>query len=237
MRHFTILLCLCSGCRMWQVPQPESGTSPAAPDVIVEAEPVVAEVPEEFAEDGLTLAARCLDAGDHDGAVAHLESHIDAFPDQVMIRAYLAELLNRIGRADAAASHFERFIAEAQHLDGGPREHLTHCHTRLMEIAIARGDSHAEHLHRGIGLLRLAATAPGELMREEILCKAMKHLNVARKADPDSARAERYLHRVYDELGQAEPAADALARAKDKSTFSTLTPAESAALHLKSLPG
>ena len=105
--------------------------------------------------DNLARAAACLDRGDSVGAVPHLAAHVKAHPDQVMVRAYLAELLFKLKRFDAAAGQFERFVAEAQPMTGPPRTHLVHCHTRLMQAAESAGDAYRESLHRGVGLLLL----------------------------------------------------------------------------------
>src|SRR5690349_12907755 len=105
--------------------------------------------------DALTRAADCLDRGDEAGAVPHLRAYVAAHPDALMVRAHLAELLWRQGRADEARGQFERFVEDAQRAAGPARDHLAQGHARLMAIAEAAGDAYREELHRGIGLLLL----------------------------------------------------------------------------------
>jgi tetratricopeptide (TPR) repeat protein len=191
------------------------------------ADPVLAAA----AADGLAKAADCLDRGDHAGAVPHLAAHARAYPDQVMTRAYLAELLFKLGRYDAAAGEFERFVAAAQPMTGPPHRHLVHCHTRLMAIAAATGDSFAEHLHRGIGLLLLVRQWDADPARRdegaaaETLAKAAAALREAKAFRPTDPRANLYLADVYARLGQPGPAKAAARAAKAGVPFG-LTPAE-----------
>src|SRR5262245_42570198 len=186
------------------------------------------------ADEALQLAAGCIERGDEAGAVPHMLRHVEANPDQIMIRAYLAELLLRLDRLPEAQRHFERFVAEAQQTDGPARKQLIHCHTRLMEIAQDREDAYGERLHRGIGLLLLARQeqALGEAkepaaLRQQLLCKAAAELNEAHKARPDEARPSWYLFEVWSALNQSRPAEQALRQARDAAPFSTtLTPGE-----------
>ena len=186
------------------------------------------------ADDALQQAAACIERGDEAGAVPHMVRHIQANPEQIMIRAYLAELLLRLQRLPEAQWHFERFVAEAQETDGPAHKQLVHCHTRLMEIAQDREDTYGERLHRGIGLLLLArqeqalreANDPDGL-RQKLLCKAVAELKAAHEVRPDEARPCWYLFEVWSALNQPRPAGRALREARDAAPFSTaLTPAE-----------
>jgi tetratricopeptide (TPR) repeat protein len=179
--------------------------------------------------DALSLAADCLDRGDESAAARYLEQHVEEHPDQVVFRARLADLLARLDRLPEAQAQYEAAAACAQ--DGPPvlKKDLVRYHTRLMEIARARDDAYAEHLHRGIGLYLVAGRLgepadPGEV--ERLLCKAAKALKDAQDLRPDDARAAWYLYRVWSKLDQPRPAEKALRRAVANAPFSRLTPAE-----------
>jgi tetratricopeptide (TPR) repeat protein len=162
--------------------------------------------------DSLTRAAECLDRGDNAGALPHLRAHVRAHPGAVMIRAHLAEVLYRLGKADEARTQFERVVADAQPLSGGARKLLVHWHTRIMEIAQAANDDYAENLNRGIGLVLLVRrwdAEPGrrdEAAAERTLVKALAALRAAREARPDDARANLYIADALERLGQVSAA-------------------------------
>ncbi|HJZ92710.1 MAG TPA: hypothetical protein VKE40_17675 [Gemmataceae bacterium] len=183
-------------------------------------------------DDALSLAADCLGRGDEAAAADHLASHVAKYPDQVLFRTQLADLLLRLDRLPEARRHFEAAVAQSQEGPPAARKRLVHCHTRLMEIARAREDDYAEHLHRGIGLYlvgaQLAADEPGEA--ERLLCKATGELKEARARRPDDARTAWYLYRVWTELDQPKPAAKALRQAAAAAPFADLTPAEARGL-------
>ena len=65
------------------------------------------------ATDHLARAAESLQRGDQLAAAGHLAKHVRSFPDQVMVRAHLAELLFREKQYAAATDQYERFIADA----------------------------------------------------------------------------------------------------------------------------
>jgi tetratricopeptide (TPR) repeat protein len=189
------------------------------------------------ADDALDLAASCVERGDSEGAAVHFQRHLKLHPEQIMIRAYLAELLFKMKRMPDAQDQFERFIAAAQDAAGAVREHVVHCHTRLMQIAQERGDAYGEHLHRGIGMVLLArqleAARADEVdagFREHILCKAVSELTRARKARPDEPRPCFYLAEVWTKLAQPRSADRALRQAKDLAALLPLAPAEQRAL-------
>lgn len=189
-------------------------------------------------DDPLGLAAACIEKGDQAGAAEQLRKHLQAHPEQIMIRAYLAEQLLRMKKYLEAQHHFDRFISEAQDAEGPARNHVLHCHTRLMEIAQNRDDLYAEHLHRGIGMVLLARkldtgignaeVEPG--FRERLLCKAVAELNRAKKLRPDEPRAYCYLVEVFRKLDQPRSAERASESAKKLAALLPLAPAEMKAL-------
>ena len=213
---------------------------PAVPLAVPEParEPAVADPP--AADDPLSRAADCLEKGDLPGAARHLEAHVRQYPDQVVFRAQLADLLARLEQLPEAQAQFEAVAARAQ--DGPPvvKKELVHYHTRLMEIAQQRSDEYAEHLHRGIGLYLVAARLagrqgdPGDV--ERLMCKAAVALQAAQAKRPDDARAAWYLYRVWSHLDQPRPAARALRQAAAAAPFSALTPAEARDLALAARP-
>jgi thioredoxin-like negative regulator of GroEL len=75
----------------------------ATPEPATSAVALVSAAPE---ADHLALAADRLERGDDTGALPHLSAHVEAHPDAVMIRAYLAELLVRTGKPDEARCQF-----------------------------------------------------------------------------------------------------------------------------------
>jgi hypothetical protein len=226
-RLFGLCLGLCVGC---QALVPSQLVAPSEPVAEESNAPVT---PPIDTDDSLQQAASCVEQGNEAGAVPHMLRHVQAHPDQIMIRAYLAELLLRLKRLPEAQRHFERFIADAQQVTGPANKHLIHCHTRLMEIAQEREDAYAEHLHRGIGLLLLArqkgilAEADDPALLQKLLCKAATELTEAHTLQPADARPCVYLFEVWTALDQPLPASKALRHARVEAPFSThLTPAE-----------
>jgi hypothetical protein len=183
------------------------------------------------ATDGLSRAAECLDRGDRPGAAAHLAAHVKAHPEQVMVRAHLAELHFQLKQYRSAAAEFDRFVADAQPMTGPPHEHLTHCHIRLMAIAHIEGDSFAENLNRGIGLWLLVKEWDADPSRRDegmaaaTLKQAAETLREARADRPMDPRVNLYLAEVYVRLGQAGPARAAVRTARAGIPW-LLTPAE-----------
>jgi hypothetical protein len=219
-------------------PAPEAPAAAAAPTPAPAKE--TAAVEPTAPDDPLTLAADCLVRGDLPAAARHLEAHVRAYPDQVIFRAQLADLLARLERLPEAQAQFEAAVAQAQ--DGPPvvQKERVHYHTRLMEIAQERHDEYAEQLHRGIGLYLVAARLaerdgdPGDV--ERLMCKAALALQDAQAMRPDDARPAWYLYRVWSQLDQPRPAAKALRQALAAAPFSTLTPVEARELALASRP-
>jgi tetratricopeptide (TPR) repeat protein len=189
--------------------------------------------------DELTIASACLEDGKDLEAVPHFLKHIQQHPEQIMIRAYLAELLYRLKRHDESRHHFERFVIAAEQEEGPARNHLVHCHTRLMEQAIQRKDLHAEHLHRGIGLFLLAqvqwqAKHGDAEVASELFCKAVIEFKDATEDQPNDAKAWWYLHQIWTYLNQQQAAKLTLQKAKEALAYSKLTPAEEKAIAAKS---
>jgi tetratricopeptide (TPR) repeat protein len=186
----------------------------------------------------LSLAASFVALGRDEQAADSLARYLAAQPDHHVVRAHYAELLLRLSRPAAARGQFERFIVDAQKDEKLARQHLIHCHSRLMEIAEAAEDAYAEHLHRGIGLYLLAVQRSqlpeidGVLPTEGLLCRAAGELALAWKERPDEARPCWYLHVVWSQLAQAKPAARWLRAAEDSAPFGDLTPSEQASLQL-----
>ncbi|MCU0704577.1 MAG: hypothetical protein MUF18_11425 [Fimbriiglobus sp.] len=177
-------------------------------------QPVARAAPPTEPIDHLAQAAACIDRGDEPSAVPHLQAHLAARPDAVMIRAYLAELLHRTGQPADARTEFERFTRQASGTGGESGRHLVHAHTRLMEIAAGADDSFAEHLHRGIALVLMVrqwTTDEGNLT-EATLAKAARELQAAERKRPSDPRANLYLAEVYQRLGQPSAARTAARR-------------------------
>jgi tetratricopeptide (TPR) repeat protein len=191
-----------------------------------------------LARNHLSLAAARLGRGEDEQAVLHLHRYLEAQPDHLVVRGQYAELLWRLERTEAAREQFERFAADLQEHEELARQHLVHCHSRLVEIARAAEDDYGLHLHRGIGLYWLAcqrAALPdpeGELSCEGLLCQAAAELAQARLERPDEARPCWYLYGVWSRLAQKQPAARWLRAALAAAPFSDLTPAERRRLYL-----
>jgi hypothetical protein len=254
LRHLALALCVCLGCKSAAKKKADDEGGPELPKVqalraapkrgVPERLPRAEIVRASYAEvtpalaptedDALGQAAACVEKGDDAGAAAHLGRHVRAHPEQVMIRAYLAEVLLKLNRLPEAQDQFEQFTAEAQERGGPAGKHVLHCHTRLMEIAQKRDDEYGEHLHRGIGMVLLARrldaaetqeeTAPG--FRERLLCRASAELTKAGKLRPDEPRPHWYLREVWSRLDQARPAEKELAKTKSLAALLPLPPAE-----------
>jgi tetratricopeptide (TPR) repeat protein len=191
-----------------------------------------------LARNHLSLAAALLALGRDGQAAPHMARYLEAQPDHLVIRAHYAEVLLRLARPGEARRQFERFVAEAQEHEALGREHLVHCHSRLMEIAQGEDDNYGEHLHRGIGLYLLArrraelTAGEGGLSEEALLCKAAGELTLARLERPDEARPWWYLHEVWATLGQRQPASRCMRAAAAAAPLSYLSPAERRGLDL-----
>jgi hypothetical protein len=227
------------GCALTHAPLPEEGEPPVAanrpPDSSGDSEPASGTATE---PDTLTLAAECLERGDQAGAATHLESYVCRYPDQLMFRAQLAEMLLRLGRDGMARVHYERFAADAQSATGPVRGQLVNAHTRLMEIAQRSNDRFGELFHRGVGLLLLTREqerqTPADAdpaFAEEMLCKALLALREARELKPSDARTRAYLAEAYDRCGNRRAA-----EAERAGIRNALVPGELTAAERRSFP-
>jgi tetratricopeptide (TPR) repeat protein len=191
-----------------------------------------------LARNHLSLAAAYLAQGLEEQAAPQLARYLEAQPDHLVVRLHYADLLLRLAKPRAAREQFERFVADVQDLEELSRQHLVHCHSRLMEIAEGENDAYREHLHRGIGLFLLAARSAeiagseGPLTVEALLCKAAAELTLARLERPEEARPYWYLHEVWMRLAQRQPALRCLRAAAATAPLSYLTPAEQRELFL-----
>lgn len=188
----------------------------------------------------VSLAAAYLAQGQEDKAAEQLKQYLNLQPDHCVVRGQYAELLLRLDQLDAAREQFERFEADIQDNEMLAREHLVHCHSRLVEIATRLDDEYAAHLHRGIALYWLARQreelqdGSDELSSEGLLCQSASEFVQARRARPDEARPCWYLHEVWSQLALCQPAGRWLRAAVDTAWFSDLTPAEQRRLHYAS---
>jgi tetratricopeptide (TPR) repeat protein len=186
----------------------------------------------------LSLAAAYLAQGKEERAAEQLKQYLNARPDHFVVRGEYAELLMRLDRLEAAREQFERFEADVQDHETLAQQHLVRCHSRLMDIATRLEDEYAVHLHRGIALYWLArqraelTDAGDELSSEGLLCQAASEFVLARRARPDEARPCWYLHEVWSQLAQCQPASRWLRAADEAAPFSYLTPSEQRRLHL-----
>lgn len=191
-----------------------------------------------FAQAHLSLAAAHLALNQEKEALTFLQSYLKLKPEHFLIRLHYAELLYRQDHVEDAWGHLERVVREMQEYPQFAEEHLVGCHTRLMEIAHDLGDAYGENLHRGIGLYLLARKRAelgderGRRLAEEMLCKAAAELTLARLRRPDEARPSWYLHGVWVQLAQRQPALKWLRRAEEAAPFSGMTPAEKRDLYL-----
>jgi tetratricopeptide (TPR) repeat protein len=191
-----------------------------------------------LARNHLSLAAAYVGKGLDAQAVPHFALYLAAQPDHLVVRAHYAEVLWRLGQLPAARTQWERFITEIQDHPELASQHLVHSHSRLMEIAEVEDDEYSEHLHRGIGLFLLgcqrAAQSDPQSQKdaESLLVKAAGELMLARAKRAEEARPCWYLHEVWSQLAQSQPAARWLHRAAAAAPYSYLTPAERRALQL-----
>jgi tetratricopeptide (TPR) repeat protein len=191
-----------------------------------------------LARNHLSLAAAYVGQGLDEQAAPHFALYLAAQPDHLVVRVHYADVLLRLGQLPAARTQFERFVAEVQDHPDLANQHLVRCHSRLMEIAEVEDDEYAEHLNRGIGLFLLGgrrtdlSDPEGRRCAEGLLFKAAGELMLARARRPDEARPCWYLHEVWSQLAQNQPAARWLRAAEEEAPFSYLTPAERRALQL-----
>jgi tetratricopeptide (TPR) repeat protein len=191
-----------------------------------------------FAQARLSMAAAHLALGEEKEALPQLKAYLELRPEHFLIRMHYSELLYRLEQLEEAGPQLERVVRDMQEYPRLADEHLVGCHTRLMEIARDQGDAYGENLHRGIGLYLLARKRAelgderGRRTAEEMLCKAAAELTLARLRRPDEARPYWYLHGVWAQLAQRQPALKWLRRAEETAPFSAMTPSEKRDLYL-----
>jgi len=231
-------LTLCLGCAVLTAPSDTDNST------VGEADPTTARA----SEDGeaasqessrlLQAAAMHLQKGENAAALPCLTRYVEQNPDQVVMRAHLAELLLKLDKADEAREQLERFIVDSQLQGELASQQLANGYIRLMEIAQKQGDDYAEHLNRGIGLYCIAEqilARPGGNENpgaEKSLFKAIDELKLAAHLRPDQPRPQWYLHESWSALGQSQPAHQALRRSRKLTVFGGLTPAEAESLAL-----
>jgi tetratricopeptide (TPR) repeat protein len=205
------------------VRQVRPGAEEAAPSSGLPAAPT---------DDAVARAAAALDNGQPERAAALLEQHVARHPEQILVRAQLAELLFRLGKRQQAKLQFELFIALAQEHGDLAFRYLIHSHSRLVALAEAEANDFAEHLHRGMGLYLLACKreqeerSAGSLTPAALFCRAATELQKARAERPEEARPHLYLYAVWSRLGQQAAAQAALQQADRHAALSFLTPRE-----------
>jgi tetratricopeptide (TPR) repeat protein len=185
-----------------------------------------------------SVAAAYLEMADPAEACVHLAKYVEAYPEDLDLRACHADLLLRMRRFSQARCELERLTAEAQEQSGFDADYLLQAQSRLMQIAQFQQDDYGEHLHRGIGVYLLARrraalmTMENELPAEALFCKAAAELTTARLLRPQEARPSWYLHEVWSQLGQSQPALLRLGEAAEAAPFTYLTPAEQRRLYM-----
>lgn len=177
----------------------------------------------------LRQVAAHLDAGNDQAALAGLQQYVLAFPQHLTMQAHLAELYWRLGQKAEARRLLEQYLAESPPY-GASAEHRVHCHTRLVELAVAEGDDYREHLHRGGGLLALAEPLqrqdPDDPQAQRLLFQAIAELKQAVARKPEDARPHLWLMQAWTFLGQSQPAREHRAKALRLAPTSDLSDAE-----------
>jgi len=177
-------------------------------------------MPDEDEFDHLRAAALLVDRGEIAPAIPHLKAHLKQHPDAPMIRAYLAELLMKVGHEGEAKKHYEQFVRDAASHEGLAKHHLVHAHTKLMEIAAEADDSFQEQFHRGVALMHLAAPSDegNVTWNEQTLRKALVAIRAAMATEPSDPRPLLPLMEIQQRLDQ--PAAARLTSSKLKAVLS-----------------
>jgi Tfp pilus assembly protein PilF len=178
--------------------------------------------------DELALAATCLENGNTQGAIDHLLSHVQQYPDHVSIRSLLADQYLKLGQTLEARVHIQRMVDDWQDDPARHREQLVMGHTRLMRIAQDEQDEVAESFHRGMGLLLVVEgwDADGDhdrVLTERTLSQALSNFRSALEHRPNDARVNLALGEVLSRLGQHSAARTAfrMAIAAPPGSFTT----------------
>ena len=185
----------------------------------------------------LSLAAAYADQGEDELEALQLEHYLRLQPEHHVIRKQLADIRLRLRQPAEAHALLERFVSDIQDLTELATDHLVISHSKLAKIAELEEDSYNAHLHRGIGLFRLALQQAGvetsdKMNIEGLLCRAAGELTQARLNRPEEARPNWYLYEVWTRLAQNQPAQRALRAAESAAPFSYLTPAEQRLMNL-----
>lgn len=179
----------------------------------------------------LLKATAALDVHDWKTASGQLRRYVLLYPDAVLIRMQLGELLYKQQLYDEAATEFRAALGEVAD-PSLPLHCKLHGHSRLVEIATDQQDRFHEALHRGIGLLLLAerrlTTPPqqNEVTGEQLLGKAHTALVKASKLSPNDARPALYLIQVWHLMLQPGNARAAYSHASQLSTITSLSATE-----------
>jgi hypothetical protein len=185
----------------------------------------------------LSLAAAYADQGEDELEALQLEHYLRLQPEHHVIRKQLADIRLRLRQPAEAHALLERFISDIQDQTELATDHLVVSHSKLAKIAELEEDSYNAHLHRGIGLFRLALQQAGvensdKMNIEGLLCRAAGELTQARLNRPEEARPNWYLYEVWTRLAQNQPAQRALRAAESAAPFSYLTPTEQRLMNL-----
>lgn len=229
------LICLaCLGCHsISNVPVETSSRVEPMGSVADTAKPAL-----EIKPNHLSIAAAALARGDDAQAIHALTEFVAVQPNHPNARFFLAELLIQRGQHAEARMHYEQTIAACQAESQADHRHLLHCHGRLLAIAEVLDDEYEIQLQRGIGLVLLAqmraalGDPDGNLPVETLLCRAAGCLATAHALDRDAARPAWYLHCVWRQLAQPQPAQRWLRTAHAAASFSYLAPVEQRELML-----
>lgn len=179
----------------------------------------------------LLKATAALEKNDLPLATVSLRRYLQAYPDSVMIRMQLAELYFKQEQFSLSFQEFQTALAEVAD-PPLPLHCRLHGHSRLMELAVEKGDRFGEELHRGIGLVLLAehraSKKDEETMAsaEQLLGKARASLVRAGYASPLDARPSLYLTSVWHQMQQPSNAKAAWEKAMLLSHFSRLSAQE-----------
>src|SRR5262249_35150847 len=144
--------------------------------------------------------SQALERDDHARACALLRIYAERHPESKHARAFIAEVLAKLGNSSEAAVEFEKAVERLQGDKKIDLALLVHCHGRLLDLADAASDEYQIHLNRGLGLYWLAqqdrrTDEPGEAPpTESILCKAALELTLAHSLAPSEAQPAWYLY-------------------------------------------
>lgn len=165
----------------------------------------------------LLKATAALERNDLVTASTSLRRYLQAYPDSTLIRLQLAELYFKQDQFNHALREFQTALAEVTDVPL-PFHCQLHGHSRLMELAVVKGDRFGEELHRGIGLALLAEhrtekSEPEMAGVEQLLGKARSSLVRAQLLAPLDARPALHLISVWHQMHQPTNARSAWEKA------------------------